>query len=73
MAIGESVVVRRVSDRSGDFLRQLASLELVPGARVSVVEREHGDGSITLDLGGRLLSVGELLARRVFVEISETA
>jgi DtxR family Mn-dependent transcriptional regulator len=68
VAIGESVVVRRVSDRNGDFLRQLASIELVPGARVSVVDREHGDGSITLELDGRRLSVGDLLARRVYVD-----
>jgi DtxR family Mn-dependent transcriptional regulator len=66
--IGESVVVRRVSDRNGDFLRKLASLELVPGARVSVVGREHGDGSITLELDGRRVSVGDLLARRVYVD-----
>jgi DtxR family Mn-dependent transcriptional regulator len=66
--IGESVVVRRVSDRNGDFLRQLASLELVPGTRVRVVGREAADGAITLELDGRPLSVGELLARRVYVD-----
>jgi DtxR family Mn-dependent transcriptional regulator len=66
--IGESVVVRRVSDRDGDFLRQLASLELVPGTRVRIVGREPGGGAITLELDGRPLSVGELLARRVYVD-----
>jgi DtxR family Mn-dependent transcriptional regulator len=66
--IGESVVVRRVSDRNGDFLRQLASLELVPGTRVRVVGREAAGGAITLELDGRPLSVGELLARRVYVD-----
>jgi DtxR family Mn-dependent transcriptional regulator len=66
--IGESVVVRRVSDRDGDFLRQLASLELVPGTRVRIVGREHGGGTITLELDGRQLSVGEPLARRVYVD-----
>jgi len=66
--IGESVVVRRVSDRDGDFLRQLATLELVPGTRVRVVGREPGGGAITLELNGRRLSVGELLAGRVYVD-----
>jgi DtxR family Mn-dependent transcriptional regulator len=66
--IGESVVVRRVSDRNGDFLRQLASLELVPGTRVRVVGREAAGDAITLELDGRPLSVGELLARRVYVD-----
>ena len=66
--IGESVVVRRVSDRDGDFLRQLASLELVPGTRVRIVGRDSGAGTISLELDGRQLSVGEPLARRVYVD-----
>jgi DtxR family Mn-dependent transcriptional regulator len=66
--IGETVVVRRVSDRNGDFLRQLASLELVPGTRVRMVGREPAGGTITLDLDGRHLSVEDLLARRVYVD-----
>ena len=66
--VGESVVVRRVSDRDGELLRQLASLELVPGTRVRIVSRDSSGGPITLERDDRRLSVGEEIARRVFVE-----
>lgn len=67
-AIGESVVVRRVSDRDGDFLRQLASLELVPGTRVRVVGRERAGGPITLERDGLRLSVTDQVAQRIYVD-----
>ncbi|HEY7472921.1 MAG TPA: metal-dependent transcriptional regulator [Gemmatimonadota bacterium] len=66
--VGESVVVRRVSDRDGELLRRLASLELVPGARVRIVERIPSGGRITLDRDGRRMSLEDEVARRVFVE-----
>jgi DtxR family Mn-dependent transcriptional regulator len=69
VAIGESVVVRRVSDRNGDFLRRLASLKLVPGTRVRIVGRQSAGGPIVLEREGSRLSVDEEIARRVFVEI----
>ena len=65
---GQSVVVRRVSDRDGELLRQLASLDLVPGTRVRVVGRDPAGGPLTLERENRRLSVGEEIARRVFVE-----
>ena len=67
-AIGESVVVRRVYDRDGAFLRQLASLELVPGTRVRIVGRERAGGTITLERDGLMLSVADQVARRVYVD-----
>ena len=66
--VGDSVVVRRVSDRDGELLRQLASLDLVPGTRVRVVGRDPAGGPLTLERDDRRLSVGEDVARRVFVE-----
>lgn len=66
--IGESVVVRRVSDRDGELLRQLASLELVPGTRVRIVGRGSYGGPITLEREGQRLSVEDEIARRVYVE-----
>jgi len=68
VAVGESVVVRRVSDRDGELLRQLASLELVPGTRVRILERGGFGGPITLERENRRLSIDEEIARRVFVE-----
>ena len=65
--VGVSVVVRRVSDRDGELLRQLASLELVPGTRVRILDRSF-EGTITLERDGHRLSVEDEVARRVYVE-----
>ena len=65
--VGESVVVRRVSDRDGELLRQLASLELVPGTHVRILDRSF-EGTITLERDGHRLSVEDEVARRVYVE-----
>jgi len=67
--VGTRVVVQRVSDRDRDDLRRLAELELVPGAEVTVVERE---GPITVERDGRELRIARSLAERVFVESRET-
>lgn len=64
---GESVVVRRVDDRDGEVLRRLASLELVPGARVTVIARARAGGKITIERGDGTVDVGESVAARVFV------
>jgi DtxR family Mn-dependent transcriptional regulator len=66
--VGESVVVRRVSDRDGELLRQLAALELVPGTRVRVIGRGSSGGPITVEREDRTLSVDQETARRIYVE-----
>ena len=66
VAAGESVVVGRVDDRDGDILREIARLELVPGARVTVVESLAG-GKVVLRRSERELTVPPEIARRVFV------
>lgn len=68
VADGETVVVQRVNDRDGETLRRLAALELVPGARVTVVRREDEGETIALQRGEETIAVGADLARRVFVE-----
>jgi Fe2+ transport system protein FeoA len=67
VAIDESALVRSVSDRDSDFLRRLASLELVPGTRITVRARQPG-GAMTIERNGGPLSIEEDVARRVFVE-----
>jgi len=68
VAIGESVVVRRVSDRNGELLRRLAELQLVPGTRVRIVKRSGGGGAMTIEREDVEQSIDEEIARRVFVE-----
>lgn len=65
---GESVTVQRVSDRDGDHLRVLASLDLVPGTRVKVLRRSEAGGAMTLERSNGTVSVAADLARTVFVE-----
>ena len=67
--IDESVVVRSVSDRDAGFLRRLASLELVPGTRITVIARQS-DGEMTIERNGLPISIDQDIARRVFVEES---
>ena len=67
VASGESVVVRRVDDRDRDVLRQLARLDLVPGAHVTVVDR-GATGDLTLQRDREVVTVEGDLASRVYVE-----
>ena len=48
---GERAVVRRVSDDDADLLRYLATLGLVPGARVRLIERAPFDGPVRVAIG----------------------
>jgi DtxR family Mn-dependent transcriptional regulator len=66
VAAGESVVVQRVYDRDGAVLRQLASLDLVPGTRVTVVDRSSDE--MTLQREGKRMTLVDALARKVFVD-----
>jgi DtxR family Mn-dependent transcriptional regulator len=63
---GESVMIQRVYDRDGEVLRRLASLDLVPGVRVTVVERAAGE--ITVEREAGRITLDDALARMVFVD-----
>ncbi|MCI0568824.1 MAG: metal-dependent transcriptional regulator [Acidobacteria bacterium] len=65
---GESVMVRRVSDASGEFLRYAAELGLVPDARIEVVECAPFEGPIRIRVQGKDHYIGRDAARRIFVE-----
>jgi DtxR family Mn-dependent transcriptional regulator len=63
----EGTVVQ-VSDDDGSRLRYLAELGLVPGARVTILERTPFGGPIKLQVGGVERMVGPTLAEVVMVE-----
>lgn len=65
---GDSAVVRRVSDASGDFLRYAAELGLVPEARVEILERAPFEGPIRIRVQGKEHFIGRDAAQRIFVE-----
>ena len=66
MPPGETGVVDRVSDRSPDVLRRLASLGVLPGAGVRVLTRltRH---RLRIALGGRTLVLARDLAEGVYI------
>lgn len=65
---GRALVVRRVSDRDPELLRELARLGLRLGAEVEVVSESRYEGPIGIRVGGRRRSVALGLARAVFME-----
>jgi DtxR family transcriptional regulator, Mn-dependent transcriptional regulator len=64
---GTAATVSRVSDRHADKLRYMVSLGLLPGARVSVLERAPFRGPITLKVGTRRCAIDPDLADLVLV------
>ena len=68
LAAGERARVTRVADEDPERLRYLATLGVMPGATVTVLERAPFDGPITLELGGVRHHVGPALAAVVLVE-----
>ena len=69
---GRSAVVARVSDRSPEKLRYLVSLGLLPGARVTVLQRAPFRGPLTLRVGGRRCALDAALAELVLVRATGT-
>jgi DtxR family transcriptional regulator, Mn-dependent transcriptional regulator len=65
---GETVVVRRVSDRNPDKLRALDELGLRPGSRLEVVADSLWDGPMEIRLDQRSSQLPLGLADAVFVE-----
>lgn len=64
---GQQVIVQRVSDDDPDLLRYLASLGLIPGALVQIVEVAPYGGVVTLRIGEHSHAVGEIITQRVLV------
>ena len=68
LAPGASSVVAHVSDRNAEKLRYMVSLGLLPGERVSVVERAPFRGPITVRVKNRQHAIDPDLAELVLVE-----
>jgi len=68
LAVGATAAVRRVSDRSGERLRYLAELGILPGVQIEVLDRAPFDGPITVAVGSQQRVIGASLAREVLVE-----
>ena len=70
MSPGETAVIRRVDDSDPAFLRHVASLGLLPGVSLRVVDSSPFDRLLRLRLGDQVepLVVGPAISEQVFVE-----
>lgn len=59
--VGETVEVHRVHASQPERLRYIASLGLVPGARVTVVDRQPFDDLVTIEVAGQQHVIGREL------------
>jgi DtxR family Mn-dependent transcriptional regulator len=66
-------VLRQVPDEDPEALRYLASLDLVPGAELRVVERTPFRGPLRIAVGERECYVGAELSTHLRVELMEPA
>lgn len=71
LADGLPATVVRVSDRDPVQLRYLAELGLIPGARVTIVERLPFDELTRIEVGANTHVIGRQLSRSVWVERPE--
>lgn len=65
--VGATLVVERVVDQDGDFLRFIEQRDLMPGSEVTVEARDEAADSLQLRAGGRSTSVGLRAASKVLV------
>jgi DtxR family Mn-dependent transcriptional regulator len=63
---GLVVELRRVDERQPDRLRYIASIGLIPGAVVEVIERQPFHGPITIQVDGRSHVIGQELGQVLF-------
>jgi DtxR family transcriptional regulator, Mn-dependent transcriptional regulator len=67
LEVGEEARIARVEDEDPELLRYLASLALVPGAIVRIVERAPFGGPLSVRIGRRTHAIGAPLATQVLV------
>jgi DtxR family transcriptional regulator, Mn-dependent transcriptional regulator len=67
VAAGEPVEVVEVEAEEPDHLRYLGSLDLYPGARITVREQAPFDGPLSLEIGGEARVLARVLAERIRV------
>ena len=61
-AVGAELILRQVGDENPARLRYLAEQGLMPGTRMTVVDRQPFNGPITVRIGGQTRVVGQELA-----------
>jgi len=70
IAAGDEAVIRRVPDSDPELLRYLADLGLVPECPVVMIEQAPFEGPVTLEIDGRMHSIGRSVAALIEVMAS---
>lgn len=65
---GERGVCVGVDDSSSEFLRFLDKQEIALGQRISVIDIEPFDGSLTIEIEGRTLSISNKIANNLYIQ-----
>jgi DtxR family Mn-dependent transcriptional regulator len=67
LAPGEEATVERVPDGDGELLRYLATLALVPGQRIELLQAEPFGGPLTIRGNGRESAISRQLGAQIYV------
>jgi DtxR family Mn-dependent transcriptional regulator len=67
VAVGESVIVRQVSDWDREQLSYLTDLGLIPGTAVTVLDRAPFDGPLTLKVADTTVALSRVMAGEIGV------
>jgi DtxR family Mn-dependent transcriptional regulator len=67
--VGREVTVSRILDQSTEFLSYARSVNVIPGAHLTVIERNHVADSVTVQLSsGEILALGTRVANKIAVK-----
>lgn len=64
---GSAAVIKRVTDQAPDKLRYLGDLGLFPDVRVTLLDKAPFGGPMSLEVGKTRCTLGDELARRIYV------
>ena len=71
--IGTPFKVQRVSDENPDLLHYLEDMGLLPGAKVTIIEKAPFDGPLIVNVDSTEKTIGFSVAQNVFIVPLETA
>jgi DtxR family Mn-dependent transcriptional regulator len=67
-AVGKTVRIARIEDQSGEFLRFVARVGLVPDARATLLSTDPGAGTARMRVSGHEITVGLPVLGKIHVE-----
>jgi DtxR family Mn-dependent transcriptional regulator len=67
MPPGTSCIVKRVKNQDSQILRKLERSGIIPGVKITVVEKDEDSGNLYLEIEGRRSSVDDSLAAQIYV------